>query len=46
MDFPSEQAASDDAQRSLVDMAKETFPNGERARFRVRVQDQAGDEVY
>ncbi|WP_126111798.1 MULTISPECIES: hypothetical protein [unclassified Bosea (in: a-proteobacteria)] len=46
MDFPSEQAATDDAQRALVDMAKETLPNGERARFKVRVQDQAGDEVY
>ncbi|MCV9937141.1 hypothetical protein OIU35_12270 [Boseaceae bacterium BT-24-1] len=46
MDFPSEQAATDDAQRSLVDMAKETLPNGERAHFKVRVQDQAGDEVY
>ncbi|AZO81875.1 hypothetical protein B5U98_26890 [Bosea sp. Tri-39] len=27
MDFPSEQAATDDAQRSLVDMVKETLPS-------------------
>jgi hypothetical protein len=46
IDYPSEQAATDDAQRSLADMAKDTLPDGKRARFKVRVEDQAGEEVY
>ncbi|KRE11445.1 hypothetical protein ASE66_23060 [Bosea sp. Root483D1] len=46
IDYPSEQAASDDAQRSLADMAKDALPDGKRAHFKVRVEDQAGEEVY
>jgi hypothetical protein len=46
IDFPNEKAASDDAQRALADMAKDSLPNGERTGFKVRVEDQAGDEVY
>lgn len=30
MDSPSDQAATDDAQRSLVDMAKETLPTASK----------------
>jgi len=44
--YPSEQAATDGAQRSLADMAKDNLPNGNRANFKVRVQDQAGEEIY
>lgn len=46
VDYPSEQAATDDAQRSLADMARDTLPNGRRAKFKVRVEDEAGHEVY
>ncbi|WID98413.1 hypothetical protein QO058_09330 [Bosea vestrisii] len=46
IDFPNEQIASADARRSLVDMARDALPDGERAKFKVRVQDEAGDEVY
>jgi len=46
IDYPSEQAATDVAQRSFAYMAKDTLPDGKRARFKVRVEDQAGKGVY
>jgi hypothetical protein len=46
IDFPDEAAASEDAQRALLDMAHETLPNGARADFAVKIEDKAGDEVY
>ncbi|RXT47693.1 hypothetical protein B6S44_24840 [Bosea sp. Tri-44] len=46
INFPNEQAAADDAQRSLADMARDALPNGKRAGFKVRVEDQSGEEVY
>ncbi|KRE11603.1 hypothetical protein ASE66_24040 [Bosea sp. Root483D1] len=46
VDYPSEQAATDDAQCSLADMARDNLPHGNRANFKVRVQDQAGEGIY
>lgn len=46
IDFPDEQSAASDAQRALVDMASEVIPNGDRADFRVQVDDASGEEVY
>jgi hypothetical protein len=44
--YPTEKAATDDAQISLSDMAREKLPNGSHAKFNVKVADEAGDEIY
>lgn len=46
LDYPNEAAATDDAQRALADMAKDHLPDGERADFKVQVEDEAGHRLY
>jgi hypothetical protein len=46
LEFPSERAATDDAQRALVDMASDKLPNGERADLSASVENEAGAEIY
>lgn len=46
LEYPSEQAASEDARRALGEMARDSLPIGARASFRVRVEDAGGEEVY
>ncbi len=46
VDFPDEKAATDDAQTSLADMAGEILPDGKHAAFSIRLNDEAGAEVY
>lgn len=46
IDFPHADAAIDDAQIALADMARERLPNGKRAAFAVMVVDNAGDRIY
>ena len=46
VEFPTEKAATDDAQVSLAEAAREKLPNGAHADFSVKVHDQAGAEVY
>ena len=44
--YPSEKAATDDAQISLSDMVRDKLPNGSHAQFNVKVADETGDEIY
>jgi hypothetical protein len=44
--YATEQAATDDAQVSLSDMAREKLPNGNHAQFNVKVADEGGEEIY
>lgn len=44
--FPSAKAATDDAQIALADMAREKLPDGKHAEFGVKVEDEAGKEIY
>ncbi|RDJ24852.1 hypothetical protein DWF00_16655 [Bosea caraganae] len=46
LEFKNRKAATDDAQRALVDMARERLPNGERVALQVQIEDEVGDEVY
>jgi hypothetical protein len=46
IDFPHADAAIDDAQIALAEMARERLPNGKRAAFAVMVVDDAGDRIY
>ncbi len=46
LEFPTEKAATDDAQRALVDMADDKLPNGERADLSAAVENEAGEEIY
>jgi hypothetical protein len=44
--YPSEQAATEDAQVSLADMAREKLPDGSHVRFNVTVADEVGQDIY
>lgn len=46
LEFPDEKAATDDAQRALVDMADDKLPDGERADLSASVENEAGEEIY
>lgn len=46
IEFPDEKSASDDAQKSLADVAREKLPNGNHFTTLVKVDDAAGQEVY
>ncbi|WP_156640387.1 DUF6894 family protein [Bosea sp. PAMC 26642] len=46
IEFPHTKAATDDAQIALAEMAREKLPNGKRADFGVKVEDESGKEVY
>lgn len=46
VEFPDEKSAADDAQRSLVDIARDQLPDGNRADFSVKVENEQGDEIY
>ncbi|AMJ62926.1 DUF6894 family protein [Bosea sp. PAMC 26642] len=46
MEFPTEKAATDDAQIALSEMAREKLPNGSHADFHVKVADEAGEQIY
>jgi hypothetical protein len=44
--YPSETAATEDAQISLADMAREKLPDGSHVRFNVTVADEDGQDIY
>lgn len=44
--FLDKQAATDDAQIALAEMAREKLPNGKRADFAVNVADETGRPIY
>lgn len=46
IEFSSTKAATDDAQVALAEMARENLPDGKHADFAVKVEDDAGTEVY
>ncbi|MDP3411521.1 MAG: hypothetical protein Q8S38_24770 [Bosea sp. (in: a-proteobacteria)] len=46
LEFRDAEAAVDDAQIALTEMAREGLPSGKRADFAVRVRDESGDEIY
>jgi len=46
IDFPSDEAASRDAQRALADMANDQLPDGSHFELRIAVENQAGEVVY
>jgi hypothetical protein len=46
LEFPHTQAATDDAQIALSDMARDKLPDGKHATFGVKVENEAGKEVY
>lgn len=46
MEFPHRQAACDDAQVALTEMAKERIPIERSAHFAVEIDDDAGQRVY
>ncbi len=46
IDFPHRQAACDDAQVALTEMAKERIPIERSAHFGVEIDDDAGQRVY
>jgi hypothetical protein len=46
LNFPHTQAATDDAQNALADMAREKLPDGKHAEFGVNVENEHGKEVY
>lgn len=46
VDLPGEQAAADEAQRGLADLAQAKPPDGTHAVFRVAVEDEADEVVY
>lgn len=46
LEFPTTKAATDDAQVSLADMAREKLPDGKHVNFGVSVENDAGKEVY
>jgi len=46
VDLPDENAASNEAQRGLADLAKANLPDGSHTEFRVAVEDEAEEVVY
>ncbi len=46
VDLPSDDAAADEAQRALADMAKEQLPDGSHIEFHAQVEDGEGNDVY
>ena len=46
IEFPHTDAATDDAQIALAEMARDKLPNGKRADFRVMVEDESGKQIY
>jgi uncharacterized protein YbaA (DUF1428 family) len=46
MEFPDTKAATDDAQVALAEMARDKLPNGKRADFGIKVENEDGEEVY
>ncbi|AMJ62771.1 hypothetical protein AXW83_22950 [Bosea sp. PAMC 26642] len=46
LDFPNERAAKNAAQRALVDIADEHLPDGERADFKVEVENADHAKIY
>jgi hypothetical protein len=44
--FQAEEAATDDAQIALADMARDALPNGKHAHFEASVVDETGAQVY
>ena len=46
IEFPDQKTATQDAQSSLADVARERLPNGKHFKSSVKVDDEAGDEVY
>lgn len=44
--FPNTKAATDDAQVALAEMARDKLPDGKHADFGVKVEDEAGKEIY
>ena len=46
LEFRDEKAAAAGAQEALADIAHEKLPNGPHADFRIKVEDEGGDEIY
>lgn len=46
LNFPSEKAAMDDAQRALADMAKDKLPGSNRLDLRASIENESGQEIY
>lgn len=46
LEFPDIKAATDDAQIALAEMARDKLPNGTKADFGVKVEDDTGKEIY
>lgn len=46
VEFPDRKTATQDAQSSLADVAREKLPGGQNFKSSVKVDDEAGDEVY
>lgn len=46
LDFPNDRVASDEAQRTLVDMAKEKLPDASHLHLRVAVENEKSEMIY
>lgn len=46
LEFPDKKTATDDAQIALAEMARDKLPNGKRADFAVKVEDETGSPIY
>lgn len=46
LSYATEKAATDAAQESLVDMARDRLPNGKHVEFSTSVTDDRGEEIY